>query len=150
MATIRGGQRAQAYLNRIGAALANPATLRVGFLENARYPDGKPVAMIAAIHNYGAPRAGIPPRPFFSNMIAKKQGEWPAAIALNLRAQNYDVPRTLAIVGQAIAGQLRQSIIDTNAPPLAKSTIRRKGFDKPLIHTSHMINSVDAEVVNTP
>lgn len=150
MASIKGGQKAQAYLNRIGAALSNPATLRVGFLENAKYPDGKPVAMIAAIHNYGAPRAGIPPRPFFSNMIAKKQGEWPAAIAGLMRPNGYDATRVLQIVGQAIAGQLRQSIIDTNAPPLAKSTIRRKGFDKPLIETSHMINSVDAEVVATP
>ena len=149
MATIKGGQKAQAYLNRIGAALADPRTLRVGFLENAKYPDGKPVAMIAAIHNYGAPRAGIPPRPFFSNMIAAKQDEWAPAIAALLKAQNYDVFRTLYITGAAISGQLRKSIRDTNAPPLAKSTIRRKGFDKPLIDTAHMINSVDFEVATS-
>jgi hypothetical protein len=149
MATIRGGQRFERLLRSIATSVSRPGTLRVGFLENATYPDGKPVAMIAAIHNYGAPRAGIPARPFFSNMIAKKQGEWPAAIAGLLRANDYDAPRALDVAGAAIAGQLRQEIIDTNAPPLAPSTIRRKGFSKPLIDTSHMINSVDHEVRTT-
>lgn len=149
MARIRGGEKFERRLREIAAAVSRPATVRVGFLEAARYPDGKPVAMIAAIHNYGAPRAGIPPRPFFSNMIANKQGEWPAAIAGLLRANDYDAPRALDVAGAAIAGQLRQSIIDTNAPPLAPSTIRRKGFSKPLIETSHMINSIDHEVRRT-
>jgi hypothetical protein len=49
-------------------------------------------------------------------------------------------------VAEAIAGQLRESIIKTNAPPLSPRTIARKGFAKPLIDTSHMINSVDYEV----
>lgn len=149
MAQIRGGDKFERRLRQIATAVSVPATVRVGFLENARYPDGKPVAFIAAIHNYGAPRAGIPPRPFFSNMIANKQGEWPAAIAGLLRANDYDAARALDIAGAAIAGQLRQSIIDTNAPPLAPSTIRRKGFSKPLIETSHMINSIDHEVRRT-
>lgn len=146
MASIRGGQRFEAAIRRIAAEVSRPGTLRVGFLEGARYPDGKPVAMIAAIHNYGAPRAGIPPRPFFSNMIADKQDEWPPAIAGLLRANNWDAVRALDLAGAAIAGQLRQSIIDTNDPPLAPSTIRRKGFDKPLVETGHMLQSVDHEV----
>jgi len=149
MARIRGGEVFERRLREIATAVSVPATVRVGFLENARYPGGKLVAMIAAIHNYGAPRAGIPPRPFFSNMIAAKQGEWPRAIADLLVANDYDAVRALDIAGAAIAGQLRQSIIDTNAPPLARSTIRRKGFSKPLIDTSHMINSIDHEVVTT-
>ncbi len=102
--------------------------------------------MIAAIQNYGAPRAGIPARPFFSNMIRDKKAEWPKGIAIQLRANGYDVPRTLDRVGHAIAGQLRESIIKTNSPPLAPSTIRRKGHSKPLVDTGHMLNSVDHEV----
>jgi hypothetical protein len=146
MATISGGKKLEAELRRIGERITRPGTLRVGFLENARYPDGTPVAMIAAIHNFGAPRAGIPPRPFFSNMIANKSGEWPKAIAALLRQHDYDAPRSLDIAGAAIAGQLRQSIVDTNSPPLAPSTIKRKGFAKPLIFSGHMWQSVDHEV----
>lgn len=146
MATISGGKGLERALASLARRLDRRVTLRVGFLENARYPDGTPVAMIAAIHNYGAPRAGIPPRPFFSDMIRDHQGEWPEAIAGLLRTM--DPADALDVAGQAIAGQLRQSIIDTNEPPLAPSTIERKGFAKPLIDTSHMINSIDHEVVD--
>lgn len=124
--------------------LSRGGTVRVGFLENATYPDGKSVAMIAAIQDFGT--GTIPPRPFFRNMIAAKQGEWPGAIDGLLKANDYDIDKTLQQTGAAIAGQLRQSIIDTNAPPLSPVTIRRKGHAKPLIDTSHMINSVDFEV----
>lgn len=146
MAEIKGGQKAAAYLARLAQRLATPRTLRVGFLENARYPDGKPVAMIAAIQNFGAPRANIPARPFFSNMIAAKQKEWPAAIAGLMKANQYNVDKVLDIAGHAIAGQLRQSIRDTNAPPLSPYTVAKKGHSKPLVDTGHMLNSVDHEV----
>lgn len=147
MATIKGGEKMAARLEGIARTIRNASTVRIGFLEAARYPDGTPVAMIAAIHNYGAPRAGIPPRPFFSNMIANKQGEWPKAIAGLLKSTDYDAFHTLRLTGEAIAGQLRQSIIDTNAPPLKPATVRRKGFSKPLVDTSMMLNSIDYEVM---
>ena len=146
MATLRGGDKFDRKLRELAAKLRNPATLRVGFLERATYPDGTPVAMIAAIQDFGAPRAGIPPRPFFRNMIAAKKGEWPAAIAQLLKENDYDAVVALNITGEAIAGQLRQSIVDTNAPPLKPATVRRKGFDKPLVETGHMLNSISHEV----
>ena len=49
-------------------------------------------------------------------------------------------------VGALIAGQLQKSINETNNPPLSPRTIARKGFDKPLIDTGHMWNSVNFEV----
>lgn len=146
MANIKGGDKLLEKLAQLAKMAENPATLRVGFLESATYPDGKPVAMIAAIQDFGAPGVGIPPRPFFRNMIANKRGEWPKAIADLLKANDYDAKKTLEIAGQAIAGQLRQSIINTNEPPLAASTIARKGSAKPLVDTGHMLNSVDFEV----
>lgn len=146
MAKISGGDKLESALREMARGLANPATLRIGFLETARYPDGKSVAMIAAVNEFGAPSRGQPPRPFFRNMIAAKKGEWPRAISDLLKANEYDAERTLKISGAAIAGQLRQSITDLVSPPLAPSTIRRKGFDKPLIDTGHMLNSVDFEV----
>jgi hypothetical protein len=146
MATIRGGEKFEAAMAVLTRMIGRPATLKVGFLENATYPDGKPVAMIAAINEYGAPSRGQPARPFFRRMINAKQDEWPAAIAGVLRANGNDVEKSLNIAGAAIAGQLRQSIVDLVDPPLAPSTIARKGFDKPLIDTSHMLKSVDHEV----
>ncbi len=79
-------------------------------------------------------------------MIAAKSGEWPAATAALLKANNFDAAKTLDQVGAAIAGQLRQSIVDFTTPPLKPSTIKAKGFDKPLIDTGLMSNSIDHKV----
>ena len=149
MSTVRGGRKfeeAMAELAKKVGARGRNTVLRVGFLENATYPDGKPVAMIAAIQEYGAPRAGIPPRPFFRSMIEAKQGEWPAAIRQLLIDNDYDVQKTLDMAGAAIAGQLRQSITEFEGTPLKPATIKRKGFAKQLVDTGHMLASVDHEV----
>lgn len=173
MATISGGKKLEAELVRLGRMVARPTTLRVGFLEGATYPSTptkalraiysdrkskgisgavagsvgtRMVAMIAAIQEFGAPRAKIPSRPFFRNMIAEKKGEWPKAIAGLLKANDYDPVKAMELAGFAIEGQLRESIIKTNSPPLSPRTIQRKGFAKPLVDTGHMLNSVDHEV----
>jgi len=147
MATISGGDKLANALAKISRGVSQPATLRVGFLAKSTYPNGTPVAMIAAIQNFGAPSRGIPPRPFFSNMVKSKRGEWPKAISGLLKDNDYDAVKALDVAGAAIGGQLRQSIIDTNEPPLAPSTIKRKGHSKPLIDSAMMINSIDHEVV---
>lgn len=147
MAVISGGSKLEAALAEIVKNLGKGAgTVRVGFLEGATYPDGTPVAMVAAINEFGAPSRGQPPRPFFRRMIAEKSGEWPEAIAKNLAATNYDTKLTLERVGAGIAGQLQESITNLTDPQLAASTIKKKGFDKPLIDTGHMLNSVSYEV----
>lgn len=146
MATIKGGDKLAKKLAEIATQLKKPGTLRVGFLDGATYPDGTPVAEIAAIHNFGAPRAGIPRRPFFTNMVKKESPEWPKTMGVILKQTNYDTQRTLELMGEGIKGQLQQSIHDTNTPPLAESTVARKGFAKPLIDKSIMINSADYEV----
>lgn len=147
MATISGGDKLLAALSDMADKVSRPGTLRVGFLENATYPDGKPVAMIAAIQNWGAPRAGIPPRPFFSNMVRAKSPGWGKDVATALVRTSYDARLALRLVGFNIEGQLRQSVKDTNAPPLAPSTIARKGHAKPLVDSGHMLNSIDQEIV---
>lgn len=145
MASLKGGDKFQKALRDLSGKIGKPATLRVGFLENAKYPDGTPVAMIAAINEYGRPPVQ-PARPYFRNMIADKQSEWPDAIADLLKANDYDAAKALDLAGAAIAGQLRQSIVDLLEPPLAPSTIRRKQSDKPLVDTGYMLDSVDHEV----
>jgi len=147
MAQVSGGDKAGPALVTIGDSLATAKTVKVGFLAGATYPDGTPVAMVAAIQDFGAPAVGIPPRPFFRNMVAKKKSEWPKAIGDLLKANDYDAYKTLEQTGAAIKGQLQDSIVSTNEPPLKPATIARKGFSKPLIASSHMINSVDYEVV---
>ncbi len=50
-----GGDRAQSFLANLKRRYQGPApVLKVGFLENAFYPDGTPVAMVAMIQEFGA------------------------------------------------------------------------------------------------
>lgn len=156
--SISGGNGLAKAIAKIAGQVGEGKMLRVGFLEDATYPGGTvvnqagksvkqsevSVATVAASQEFGTSR--IPPRPFFRSMIADKKASWPDAMALQLKKNDYDVDKTLQVVGLGIKGQLQQSIIDTNAPPLAQSTIDRKGFEKPLIDTGHMINSVDYEI----
>ena len=142
---VNGGDNLQRRLNEIAKKVEKASKVRVGFLEGATYPDGKPVAMIAAIQEFGAPSRGIPPRPFFRNMVSGHSAEWPEQIAAQLPANGYDAEKTLGQMGAVIAGELRQSIVDTNDPPLKPATVERKGFDKPLVDTGHMLNSIDFE-----
>lgn len=146
MAEVQGGDKLRAALAELGKKISRGATLKVGFLAGATYPDGTPVAMVAAIQDFGAPAAGIPPRPFFRNMVAQESPGLPAAIALDLKRTDFNVEQTLSRAGAVLAGKLKQSIVDTNAPPLKPATVRRKGFDKPLVDTGQMLNSVDFEV----
>lgn len=144
MATIKGGDRVEAYLRDLASKLDRPATLKVGFLAGATYPKGTPVPLIAAFNEFGTGRA--PPRPFFRNMIAAKSHEWGPAAAGLLKASGYDVKYTLDALGLGITGQLQKSIRDLWTPPLAPSTIARKGHDKPLVDTGHMLNSASYQV----
>lgn len=144
MTVLRGGDKLEAALKEIAAKVAKPCTLRVGFLEGATYPNGTPVAAVAAFNEFGTSKA--PPRPFFRPMVADKSPEWGGAIEQNLIAKNYDVEATLNVVGDGIKGQLQQSIRSADVAADAPSTVKRKGFSQPLIDTGHMLASVDYEV----
>jgi hypothetical protein len=125
MATVKitGGKNVQETLKRIAALIEKGKGVNVGFLEDATYPDGTKVAMVAAIQNFGAPGRSIPARPFFTNMVSNKAPTWGAAFAKLLKANNYDTHAALAMMGEGIKGQLQQAIKDTNEPPLSQITL---------------------------
>lgn len=146
MTTFSGGAALEAKLAELAEKLGDGKTLRVGFLEGATYPDGQSVPMVAAANEYGDPAMNRPPRPFFRNMIAEKSPEWPQDIAKIAEATGFDAESMLGLMGEHIKGQLQGSIRDLMEPALSPVTIARKGFSKPLIETSHMLNSVDYDI----
>lgn len=117
----------------------------VGFMEDATYPDGTPVAAVAFWNNYGTSTS--PAAPFFSNMIEEQKPTWGEKVAKLVKATDGDGEKVLALMGEDIQGALIQSIVDTKDPSNAPSTIRRKGFDKRLTDTAHMQNSTTYRVI---
>lgn len=170
---LSGGENLERKLEELANRVATGATLRVGFLEGATYPDGTPVATIAVINNFGAPEKGIPARPFFSKFIADNSDKWGEQLSTLLQHTNFDVPRALALMGEGMAGQLRQTIVGMNDPPNSPVTnLLKQRFPtgdvtfqdvldawrdvaagetapagKPLVWSGNMLNSVDYEVV---
>lgn len=184
-----GGDKLNRALKDLSRKVRNPGTLNVGFLEGATYPDGTPVAYIAAIQEYGttidreastttiyrkvkkngdfakngrfvkksqsnyatdhavgAHKIVIPSRPFFRTMISAKCHEWAPALGKILVNVNYDTTGALRQLGDGIQRQLQTSIRDWTHPPNAPATIAKKGFNKPLIDTARMVDSVNFEV----
>lgn len=137
------------FLNNVASQL-DSKQLKVGFIDGATYPDGTPVAMVAATNEYGRPENNQPPRPFFRNSIAEHESEWTDAIARGIRA-GYQVDQVLEVVGAQIQGDVQESIAQLMTPPLAASTIaarKSKGNNstKPLVDTKVMIGDVNYEV----
>ncbi|MCK6993118.1 hypothetical protein [Enterobacter asburiae] len=131
-------------LNKIASGLSD-LQLKAGFLEGSTYPDGTPVPMVAATNEFGNPANNQPPRPYFRNTIAAHEGEWQEAMT-RLIENGGDTRDALSLLGEIIVDDIKESIRTLDAPPLSPVTIARKGFDKPLIDTSNMLNSVSYEV----
>lgn len=145
MVEFTGGEKLQRKLAEIASKIKG-GTLRVGFLEDTTYPDGTSVPLVAIINEYGAPSRGQPPRPFFRNAIARGKTHWGQDLADLLQKNDFEAGPALKAMGEQIEGEIKQSINDFTSPGLKPSTIARKGFSKPLIETSHMVNSVDYEI----
>lgn len=115
------------------------------FNKNGRFVK-RSASNFATTHAVAAHQINIPSRPFFRQMIATKQSGWGVAFGRLAVANNYNFERVLALMGEGIKDQLTKSIIDFDTPPNAKSTIRKKGFNNPLIETGQMQRAVGYEV----
>ncbi len=147
MAKIHSNGGLEKWIRDLKERLKSNSVVQVGFMEDKTYPDGTSVALVAAVQDFGAPSRGIPPRPFFRNAIAKGKSSWYEEAKALLKKHDYDVHATLVELGQVVEGDIKRSINETNDPPLKPATIKRKKFDKPLIDTGTMLNSVTSRVV---
>jgi hypothetical protein len=146
---VRGGGLLEKRLAELAKKVRNPGTLRVGFLEDAKYPDGESVATVAATQNFGAPGAGIPARPFFSNMVAQNSASWGPILAHLLEVNEWDAVKSLEAMGEVIAGELREAIINMNAPELSEVTLmlrKMKRDDPTLVVTAATVGDAAQRV----
>lgn len=178
----------QKTLQELVGKLGNGAFVKVGFLKGATYPDGTPVATVAAAQEFGAVidmpereqtlyfkqykngdisnkfvkksksnytekvnvkahQVVIPPRPFIRSAIEKNSNGWAKATQEALQSTEFNTEKALALVGQGVADQIVESIVEFNGIPLSPSTVKAKGFDKQLIDSGDMERAVNYEVV---
>lgn len=127
--------------------LGSRATLKVGILTNAQHSSGKiGLADLLRIHEYGTARvpARRPLRASFAairDRFAKVIGE---AFAAALRQRSpITAVQALDRIGRWAANAVRSHIRRTNLPPpLAASTVKRKGHRHALIDSGEMVDSI--------
>lgn len=119
---------------------------KVGWFESAVYPDGRPVAAVAAGNEFGIPARSIPARPFFRPTIAEKDKEWSASAAtlanrvLQGKMTAFDAMDTLAGIARADVSQTINSI---TSPPLSQITLgARKYRDEGKVVTGATIGEI--------
>lgn len=119
------------------------ASVRVGVLENATYPDGTPVAMVAFWNEYGTRTS--PVRAFFRTTVSENKKNWVLSVQ-NLMKMHNDPKQVMGLIGVHMQEQIVQSINTWSDPPNAPYTIAKKGFDKPLVERGIMMRSIKSEV----
>jgi len=131
--------------------------VEVGFFPEATYPDGTPVAYVAAVHEFGYPQGNIPARSFFRPTVAEKRVNWgrqfAGAMAGALKGQ-VRFADALEQIGGMAAGDVGKTISSVMSPPLKPATLaarqsRKKTpgvSNKPLVDTGQLIQAVTHKV----
>lgn len=126
-------------------AVAKGGRVRVGVF------DGE-IAKVMTIHEYGAPRAGIPERSSIRSTVAERKAELQSVMARVVRAliaKQVDRTRALSLIGAWLQGAIKAQItVNGTFVPLKPATIARKGSDKPLIDTGQLVNSITFVIVD--
>ena len=119
------------------------ASVRVGVLENATYPDGTPVAMVAFWNEYGTRTS--PVRAFFRTTVSEQKKNWVLSVQNLIKIHN-DPKQVTGLIGVHMQEQIVQSINTWTDPPNSAYTIAKKGSSKPLIETGVLMRSIKSEV----
>ena len=156
--TIKGGRKLKAFMAKAKSAKSRSVKgVDVGFFASARYPDGTPVAAVAAWNEFGT-STGTPERPFFRNALQGAEDDLLPILIENIDPKDMVFDRTTAgKVGQAMAARIQRSITTLRTPSNAPITIKGgwmrskfgkaiyikgKGSTNPLIDTGFMRQSV--------
>jgi hypothetical protein len=123
--------------------------LKAAMVIKGQYPNGRSVAQIAAIQEFGTAR--IPARPFVRHAL-RSVGEVQAVLRAEsaaITSKNRKAPTACRRVAQAMAALVVRAIDESPgwAKPNAPETVRRKGSDHPLIDTGLLRRSVHWRVV---
>lgn len=111
---------------------ANKTSIEVGWFEANKYPNGEPVAGVAAVHEHGSPKQNIPPRPFMEPAKEKDGDKWLdtyGALFEKATISGSSLDDVYELVGSMIVIDIKQSIAAVNSPPLKPATIAQRARD---------------------
>lgn len=108
-------------------------TGKVGWFESAVYPDGTPVAYVAAINELGSPANNIPSRSFMRSTAMEQDQEWrkvAAIVSARVLEGKMSPQQAMEALCQQAEGDIRDKIDSITAPPLSKITLGARLYRK--------------------
>lgn len=132
---------------------------QVGWFPSAKYGDGKPVAGVAYVQEFGSTKRGIPPRPFFRTTSENQRSEWANLSRRVAKAvlQGRMPPEALVeAVALKAEGDVRATISKITTPALAPATLRARARRsssgqisvKPLVDSGLMLATLTSQVID--
>ncbi|MCX2708364.1 MULTISPECIES: hypothetical protein [unclassified Pseudomonas] len=131
-----------------GLKAVDGSKVEIGFFEDSTYPNGTPVALVAAWNEYGT--RFHPERPFMRETFTSKevqaliQHRLKSVLAVALNGGR-GIQKLLADIGKQIEAQMKDKI-EHYPGHNSLATIMRKGFDDPLKDTGKMLESVKFKI----
>lgn len=122
--------------------------VNVGWFEDQTYEDGLPIAKVARWNEFGT-KAGIPQRPFMRRTMMKHEKEWIETLKTIVQREidkdkNINIDRALKKFGEIVKGDIQETILEGGFVKNAPATVKKKGFNMPLVDTGVMISSIQA------
>jgi hypothetical protein len=130
--------------------------VEAGWFETARYKAtgekdagkaGQSIAVVARANEFGT--GTIPARPFMrlaATNFSRDRVALQAKIIKKMSDGKISADQALGQIGLAMEGNIASAIKDGNWVENAPSTAKAKGFNKPLIETAQMFQSVSSKV----
>lgn len=130
---------------------------KVGWFATATYPGGVPVALVAAVNEYGWPEHNIPPRLGMRATAERCEAAWARVAqgaAKAVLAGKMTPHDAMELIGAKAAGDIRKNIAHVTSPPLKVNTIKARlagkkqgrvvsiTIAKPLVRTGHLLNTL--------
>ena len=118
--------------------------IKIGLFGEGSSPKNN-LAARGAVHHFGAPKAGIPSRPFMSQAFDNGDQKLKKFITTQYKGVidgKISAKTMMDDIGIFHTNQIQDTIRNGNFVALKEETKRRKGSSKPLIDKAIMINSV--------
>lgn len=129
---------------------ASHEAVQVGFFDGKLHPSGDmTIAEVAAVQEYGTRE--VPARPFMTTTVMRDQ-EFLVYLENGLSSIYWGVTpnakRGLRGAGQVLAESMKASVETWSNPANSLSTVRRKGFNDPLVETGTMKENISWRLVS--
>lgn len=157
MATVKRVKNLAAYRALDGLVALGRFDEKVGWFQSAKYPNGVPVALVAAVNEFGWPEHNIPPRLGMRATAEASRDAWRQVADMAARgvAKGTMTPqKAMELIGLKAAGDVRKHISEVRQPPLKVATVearlagKKQGSvvaitaSKPLVRTGHLLNTL--------